>query len=208
MTRTSSRIPRVMLIAAGCVVVLGMIVGGLWAVRRERIQAGFLHVASRVLTMELRVAQASPTASFQHRYRPFRRWLMPGSQAAKFTQWLLQQDMSLNRGGPPLVQENSHWSARKPPIISRHGDDIAVVLNFFWQRTFLPAGHSQGSATLTVLFQERDRRWQISALAWNSNPASGPIHPNSFAYDFTDLAGSPTLPQSDPPGLRPRVSNP
>ncbi len=207
-TRTPFRPPRALLIVASCVLALGMAAAGSWVVQRQRFQAGFLHTARRILSMELSLPQASPTASFQRRYRPFRRWLMPGSQAAKYTRWLLQLDMSPTSGTARLVQINSQWSTRRPPIISHHGNYIGVLLNFYWKRSYLPAGHSQGFAILTVLFQQRHRRWQVSGLTWNSNPGLGPNHPNSFTYDFSDLAGTPIPPQGNPPGLKPRVSNP
>jgi hypothetical protein len=198
------------LIAAGVFALAGLAGGALYSQRKSE---ALVSVAQRMLSLELNLGetQDAATLSLSSGYRPFRKLVVPGSQAALYTRAMLNQYVVVESGRHPLIPRAAHWWTAKPPSIKVHHGYTTVVLSVYWWKKFSPAGETSGQATISVNLQPAhagSRNWQVNGVFWNLSPSSGPDAPDSFAYHLNRLTGVPTPPEGDPPPLKPRVSNP
>ena len=188
--------------ALTAIILLVIVLAASYLGQKAKRTRAMTELAARVLTLELNLGKG--TLKEPLAYQPFHRFIVPGSQAAKWTQWILTQDLA----APTLRPKASHWWTRRAAVVTtRHGHPI-VTLNIYWWRTFQPRGESTGIAAVSMRLRHTPRGWKVNGLAWNSNPGLGPNQPDSFAYDFQKLTGIGPPPQGDPPPLKPRANNP
>lgn len=189
-------------------VVAVIVVGVGWVQREHRQNQLLLGTANHLLALEFDHGDAGSqlSRSMSAAYHPFRRWIIPGSGAAKFTHWQLQQ--SVNAGPDALTPRTVHWWTRRAPVISKQLGYTMVRLNVYWSRTFSPTGMSTGTAEVGFQLEHTRSGWRAENVFWHSDPGQGPNEPDSFQYDFQDLFAQPAPPQSDPPYLKPQVNNP
>jgi len=192
------------------VIALGVYLGSSYISRHDQRTTELTRVAQKVLTLELNLGKWPQTRSLSpaSAYRPFDRWLVPKSQAAYWTQWVLNQDLAVAHNKPQIRLAAAHWWTRRVPTLSAHKTYTTVLFNVYWWKKFDPKGESTGTAEVAINLVKTRRGWAVNGIFWDSNPGSGPDQPDSFAYDFDHLAGATVPPQGDPPPLRPRVNNP
>jgi hypothetical protein len=208
-----SRTPKPLLGASAlgiaALVGVAVVLGATVMEHRAAKEAALIHLAEKIMTMEMQVGQrpSSPSQPADV-YRPFRRFIVPGSQAAKWTQWVMAQDIAAFKGPSPIRPVASHWWVRRPAVIVHEARETTVQLSIYWWKTFAPRGESTGTATVSVGLQKTAKGWRVNGIGWDSNPGAGPDQPDSFAYDLQNLAGVTSPPQGDPPALKPQVNNP
>lgn len=192
--------------ALGLAIIVVLALAGLvWHREKAQSEAPALVLARRYLTLELHLGE-SRTGSFATLYRPFRPLVVPRSQAADFTRWIIAETLPRPAG---LRVTAVNWRPRRPVVAAAKGRHLAVQISYFWQRTFQSRGRTGGMATVRFTLTQGRHGYRISAVGWNAIPSvSAANQHTSFAYDLDRIRSVPTPPMGMPPSLKPRVNNP
>ncbi|PSR28732.1 MAG: hypothetical protein C7B46_18955 [Sulfobacillus benefaciens] len=175
---------------SGLLVVAGLV--GFHAISvREAAEHQFTSIALEVLREEALIGSPAHLKAVP---RLLEQRLVPGSQAALWTQWIWSQAHP-----HPALRYQVRSILFSPSGISatmNSSTESTVSLDFVITRTLIPKGQSRITGAATVFLSRDQGSWRVYGLTYNYSPQATTTPPSAaFQWDLWHLNPIPPLPQ-------------
>jgi hypothetical protein len=177
---------------AGVLVFAGLAVFGFHAISvRAATKHQLTTIALEVLRQEALIGSPTHLHSLP---KILEQRLVPGSQAALWTQWVWSQTHP-----HPALRYHVRSVLFSPSGISatvNSSTESTVSLEFVITRTLIPKGQSQVTGAATVFLSRDQGSWRVYGLTYNYSPASTITPPSTaLQWDLWHLNPVPPSPQ-------------